>query len=63
MVSSEQLSSSYQRAIFPFRHIPNDNVLNIGGDMNVQTAKDGNNKFDLDNSLNIIGKNVNIPRK
>ena len=40
------------------RSIPKHNVLVIGGDMNAQIRKNGNNKYNLHNTLNRNGQHL-----
>ena len=40
------------------RSIPKHNVLVIGGDMNAQTGKNGNNKYSLHNTSNKNGQHL-----
>ena len=56
-VSDEKELDTFYNELFSFVHsTPKQNVLIMGGDMNVQIGKPGNNKFSLHNSSNRNGE-------
>ena len=58
-VSEEtELVAFYDELSSLVRSIPKNNVLVIGGDMNAQIGKNGNNKYSLHNTLNRNGQHL-----
>ena len=58
-VSEEtELVAFYDELSSLVRSIPKYNVLVIGGDMNAQIGKNGNNKYSLDNTSNRNGQHL-----
>ena len=58
-VSEETELVAFYSEISPLvRSIPKDNVLVIGGDMNAQIGKNGNNKYSLHNTSNRNGQDL-----
>ena len=58
-VSEEtELVAFYDELSSLVRSIPKHNILVIGGDMNAQIWKNGNNRYSLHNTSNRNGKNL-----
>ena len=58
-VSEEtELVAFYNKLSSLVRSIPKHNVLVIGGDINTQIGKNGNNKYSLHNTLNRNGQHL-----
>ena len=53
-----ELVTSYDELSSLVRSIPKHNVLVIGGDMNAQIGKNGNNKYSLHNASNRNGQHL-----
>ena len=58
-VSEEtELVTFYEELSSLVRSIPKHNLLVIGGDMNAQSGKNGNNKYSLHNTSNRNGQHL-----